>query len=56
MHKHLQEGQTLYVAGGFDEPIKNTCWSVQYSKLCCDPVVWANAVVTTSYIPILNRQ
>ena len=32
MQKNLQEGQTLYLAGGFEDPLTETCWCVEYNK------------------------
>ena len=31
MNKSLQQNQTLYLAGGFDDPFADTCWFVQYT-------------------------
>ena len=31
MHNNLEQNQTMYVAGGFDEAIRDTCWYVQKS-------------------------
>ena len=28
MQKHIQEGLTLYIAGGFDKPITDSCWYI----------------------------
>ena len=29
MHTYLEHNQTMYMAGGFDDAIRDTCWYVQ---------------------------
>ena len=57
MHNNLKQNQTMYVAGGFDEAIRDTCWYVQKStKPQPEPRYTSNAEETDTPIWLHVRQ
>ena len=57
MHKHLLQTQTLYLAGGFEDPIADTCWFVQYNgKPQPDPKYNSNAEETDTRLWVHVKQ
>ena len=57
MCKNLQEDQTLYIAGGFEDEITDTCWYVQYkTKPQPDPRLKSNAEETDTRLWLHVKQ
>ena len=57
MHKHLLQTQTLYLAGGFEDPIADTCWFVKYNgKPQPDPKYNSNAEETDTRLWVHVKQ
>ena len=57
MHKYLSENQTMYVAGGFDDAIQDTCWYVTNTeKPQPEPRYTSNAEETDTRIWVHVRQ
>ena len=57
MHRYLKQDQTLYVAGGFDDPIQDTCWYVRNNtKPQPDPRYASDAEETDTRIWVHVRQ
>ena len=57
MHKCLQQNQTVYVAGGYDNLIQDTCWYVRNNtKPQPDPRYTSNAEETDTRIWLHVRQ